>query len=74
MKKMLQVTEKQFFVVALLLLSSIAAVQAQTFPTPGFTLPAGKTICITYEVEVNANVCPNNSAPGSDISNQSNVS
>ncbi|MBK8501163.1 MAG: hypothetical protein IPL46_02580 [Saprospiraceae bacterium] len=48
---------------------------AQTFPTPtGFTLPAGKTICITYEVDVNANACPVGTVPPVNISNQSNVS
>ncbi len=47
---------------------------AQTFPTPtGFTLPAGKTIVITYDVDVNSNVCPAGTSP-TDISNQSNVS
>ena len=49
--------------------------QAQTFPTPGFTLPAGKTICITYEVDVNANACPNGGfSSNTNLSNQSNVS
>jgi len=48
----------------------------QTFPSPsGFILPAGKTIVITYEVDVNANVCPTGTSPAAtDISNQSNVS
>ena len=46
---------------------------AQTFPSSGFTLPNGKTIVITYEVDVNANVCPNGTVP-TDISNQSSVS
>ena len=45
---------------------------AQTFPSPGFTLPAGKTIVVTYSVDVNAGVCPTGTVP-SDISNQSNV-
>ena len=47
---------------------------AQTFPSPGFTLPNGKTIVITYEVDVNANACPTGTVPGIKISNQSNVS
>jgi len=46
--------------------------QAQTFPTPGFTLPNGKTIIITYEVDVDADVCPTETQ-ATDISNQSNV-
>jgi hypothetical protein len=47
---------------------------AQTFPSSGFTLPNGKTIVITYEVDVNANACPTGTVPGASISNQSNVS
>jgi hypothetical protein len=50
------------------------AVQAQTFPAPGLTLPAGKTIVITYEVDVNANACPTGTLPSQNLSNQSNVS
>ena len=46
---------------------------AQTFPTPGFTLPAGKSIVITYDVTVSSSVCPTGTVP-TDISNQSNVS
>ncbi|MCY7350278.1 MAG: T9SS type A sorting domain-containing protein [Cytophagaceae bacterium] len=54
---------------------SIVSLQAQTFPTPtGFTLPAGKTIVITYEVDVNANACPAGSTAVANLSNQSNVS
>ncbi|MBK7428217.1 MAG: HYR domain-containing protein [Saprospiraceae bacterium] len=49
-------------------------IQAQTYPVPGFTLPAGKTIVITYEVDVNANSCPTGTLPTQNISNQSNVS
>ena len=48
---------------------------AQTFPDPGFTLPPGKTICITYEVTVNEDVCPEGTfLANPNISNQSNVS
>ncbi|MBK9982119.1 MAG: hypothetical protein IPP15_06780 [Saprospiraceae bacterium] len=48
---------------------------AQTFPTPtGFTLPNGKTIVITYDVDVNAGACPTGTLPLANISNQSNVS
>jgi hypothetical protein len=47
---------------------------AQTFPSPGISLPNGKTIVITYEVDVNANACPTGTVPSGDISNQSNVS
>ena len=54
---------------------SLTGLQAQSFPTPtGFTLPNGKTIVITYDVDVNANACPTSMIPGGDISNQSNVS
>lgn len=52
---------------------SVAGLHAQTFPTPGFTLSNGKTIYITYEVDVNANACPTGTMP-TDLSNQSNVS
>ena len=62
----------------ILILSLVALGQykltAQTFPSPGFTLPNGKTIIITYEVDVNANACPTGTVPGINISNQSNVS
>ena len=47
---------------------------AQTYPTPGFTLPAGKTIVITYDVDVNANACPAGTVPPANISNQASVS
>lgn len=36
------------------------------------TLPPGKTIIVTYDVDVNANVCPTGTL-GTNISNQSNV-
>ena len=55
------------------LLTPESATAQTTFPTPGFTLPPGKTIVITYEVDVNADVCPSGTQ-GLDISNQSNVS
>ena len=50
---------------------------AQTFPVPpgpptSFTLPAGKSIVITYEVDVNA--CPAGSVAPANISNQASVS
>lgn len=52
-----------------------ASLLAQTFPSPGLTLPAGKTICITYEVTVNNGVCPEGTILSNpNISNQSNVS
>ncbi|MEP6645634.1 MAG: Calx-beta domain-containing protein [Saprospiraceae bacterium] len=61
-----------YILFAVICLTSTALV-AQTFPTPtGFTLPNGKTIVITYDVDVNGNVCPTGTVP-SDISNQSNV-
>jgi len=48
---------------------------AQTFPTPtGFTLPAGKTIVITYDVDVNANACTPGTVPPANLSNQASVS
>ncbi len=58
-------------VVSSLFVTGLAA--QTTFPTPGLTLPNGKTIVITYDVDVNANVCPTGTIP-TDISNQSNVS
>ena len=51
----------------------VALTYSQTFPVSGFTLPPGKTIFITYDVDVNANVCPIGTVPA-DITNQSNVS
>ncbi len=69
----LHTSKKGLFIISLCLIWS--SVQAQTFPTPGFTLPAGKTIVITYEVDVNANACPTGTIPSAlNISNQSNVS
>jgi len=55
-----------------MLLLSATALQAQTFNIG--TLPAGKTIVITYEVDVNANACPTGTLPPANLSNQSNVS
>ncbi len=50
-------------------------ISAQTFPTPtGFTLPNGKTIVITYDVDVNANACTPGTLAPANLSNQSNVS
>ncbi len=59
-----------------LLCFGAVSLQAQTFPTPtGFTLPAGKSIIITYDVDVNAGACPTGTVPGTtNITNQSNVS
>ena len=42
-----------FSIAVFFLFSGITALNAQTFPTPGFTLPNGETIYITYEVDVN---------------------
>jgi hypothetical protein len=59
------------FLACCLLLLLNTSLFSQTFPTPtGFTLPAGKLIVITYEVDVN-NPLP---IPPCDISNQSSVS
>jgi hypothetical protein len=52
---------------------AFTSANAQTFPAPGFTLPPGKSIVITYEADVNANACPNNTVPVAKLSNQSNV-
>jgi hypothetical protein len=57
---------------AILLNVFTAGLIAQTtYPMPGFTLPAGKTICITYEVDVNA--C-SDGVPSDELSNQATVS
>jgi hypothetical protein len=40
-----------FFLAAVL---TGTGLQAQTFPVPGLSLPNGKTVVITYEVDVNA--------------------
>ena len=53
---------------------SLMSVYAQSYPPSGFALPEGKSICITYEVEVNSNACPTGSIAPDYISNQSNVS
>jgi hypothetical protein len=60
---------------AALLFSCFNAAQltAQTtFPVPGFSLPNGKTIYITYEVTVDADACMG--TPPANISNQASVS
>jgi SdrD B-like domain len=72
MKNLLPQFWCQLIATALLSLGT-AVLQAQTFPASGFTLPVGKTIVITYEVDVNGNVCPNGTLR-TDLSNQSNVS
>ena len=59
---------------SILCIGSVQTLNAQSFPSPGFTLPPGKSIIITYEVDVNANACPTGTVPGVNISNQSNVS
>src|SRR5687767_9438915 len=59
--------------IAIGFLFGVHSSEAQTFPMPGFTLPNGKTIYITYEADVNANACPNGTIP-LNITNQSNVS
>ncbi len=60
-------------ILSLLIFGIAFGLNAQTFPTPGLTLPAGKSIVISYDVTVNSNVCPTGTLP-TDISNQSNVS
>jgi hypothetical protein len=72
MKNLLPQSWCQIIALALLSLGTVA-LQAQSFPATGFTLPVGKTIVITYEADVNTNVCPIGTL-GTDISNQSNVS
>lgn len=52
------------------LLGGVSSLDAQIFPVPGFTLPPGKTICITYEVDVNLNIADT----VCQISNQGSVS
>lgn len=61
-------------IIVFLIMPGYTCLKAQTFPTPGLTLPPGKSIIITYEVDVNANACPDGTVPGANISNQSNVS
>lgn len=46
-----------------------SGLSAQTYPTPGFTLPEGKTIYFSYEVTVNNPFGP----PPCQISNQSTI-
>lgn len=57
------------------LTSCLAAISlsAQTFPVPGFTLPPGKTIVITYDVDVNSDACTPGSQPPVNLSNQASV-
>ncbi|MEZ4942952.1 MAG: Calx-beta domain-containing protein [Saprospiraceae bacterium] len=47
---------------------------AQTFPPAGFTLPAGKTIVITYDVQVKNDACPPGNGAPAQICNQAVVS
>ncbi len=74
MKHLLQSTGNKLLAAAFIALFGAGTIFAQTFPSPGFVLPNGKTIVITYEVDVNANACPTGNLPGGGISNQSNVS
>ncbi len=60
--------------ITLIALVSFNLLHSQTFPSPGFTLPAGKSIVITYEVEVNDDACPEGLVPVMNISNQATVS
>ncbi len=74
MKNILPYLRCQIIALALLCFGAVY-LQAQTFPTPtGFTLPAGKTIIITYDVNVNAGACPAGGVVPTNITNQSNVS
>lgn len=70
MKRLIH-TSALFLIIALMI-SINNDLKAQSFPVG--TLPPGKTIVITYEVDVNTDACPTGTVPGSDISNQSNVS
>ena len=70
MKKILQ-TKWSFLLAGAILALCGNRLSAQNFSIG--TLPPGKTIVITYEVDVNADVCPSGTQ-GLDISNQSNVS
>ena len=63
----------QLIAVAVICCGTIA-VQAQTFPISGLTLPNGKSIVISYEVDVNANACMPGTLAPANLSNQSNVS
>jgi hypothetical protein len=64
-------TKKQSLTTVSLLLFSLV-VQAQTFSVG--TLPAGKTIVVTYETDVDADACPDGTLAPANLSNQSNVS
>lgn len=63
---------KQYLFIAVVLLWSIGETSAQTFPIG--TLPPGKTIVITYDVDVNADACSPGTVPPANISNQATVS
>ena len=69
MKTALQTKWPHFIIGAIASLFT-GILSAQTFPTPGITLPDGKTIYITYQVNVNDPFPTYNC----EISNQSNVS
>lgn len=61
---------------AILLCSSLElSLVAQSFPpSDNFTLPAGKTIYITYLAKVNEDACPQGTVPPVSLSNQASVS
>ncbi|MBN8684656.1 MAG: hypothetical protein J0L99_18540, partial [Chitinophagales bacterium] len=64
-----------FCIVALFAGAVFNTLAAQsTFPASGITLPSGKSVVITYDVDVNANACTPNTLPVANLSNQSNVS
>ncbi|HZV70817.1 MAG TPA: Calx-beta domain-containing protein [Saprospiraceae bacterium] len=74
MKNMLTPFGQIVSIICLLLVGNIK-LSAQTFPaSPGIALPGGKTIVITYEVDVIPNPCPTGTIPSANLSNQSNVS
>jgi hypothetical protein len=43
-------------ILIILFSGSMMSLKAQTYPVPGFTLPNGEIIYITYDVDVNANI------------------
>ena len=70
--KRITYTSDSLFLAFALVISININLKAQSFPIG--TLPPGKSIVVTYEVDVNTDACPTGTLPGSDISNQSNVS
>ena len=57
----------------LIIFSFGVSLLAQSYPTPGLPIPAGKSIVITCNVDMKANACPNGIIPSANLSNQSNV-